>query len=192
MGRFIDTGGTRQLQLASNEVIFWGPTTNASEGITPDIQLLRDAANVLAQRNVNADQFFRLYGANGGYWERGVNSELLTIAAAATTDTVGNLLPANSLIVAVTSFVMTVIPTATSFTLGDGTTAARFDTGVLVAAGTNSVGLLQNNTANTNAAGPVQAAAAKVRFTATGGTPATATGQLRISVFFSRFIAPTS
>jgi len=153
--------------------------------------LSEDAANTSAQKNANADQFSRLYGANGGYWERGVNSELLTIAAAATTDTTGNLLPANAIIEAVVVRVTTIIPTAATFTVGDATTAARFATGVSVAADTTAVGLLHRNPDVAAAAGPVQTTAAKIRITP-NAQPAAATGVVRIEVFFSRFVAPTS
>jgi hypothetical protein len=156
-----------------------------------DTNLYRDAANTLAQKNGNADQFSRLYGANGSHWERGVNSELVTIAAAASTDTTGDLLPADAVIEAVVVRVTTVIPTAATFTVGDATTAARFATGVAVAAGTTAVGLLHRNPADADVAGPVQAAAAKVRITP-NASPGAATGVVRVEVYFSRFIAPSS
>lgn len=66
---------------------------------------------------------------NGAYWEKGSNSELLTLTGV-NTDTSSNLLPANSIIDAV---VARVIQTAhmdagdpTAFRLGDPTTATRF------------------------------------------------------------------
>ena len=158
---------------------------------TVDLALARGAANTLSQINGDADQFSRLYGANGGYWEKGVNSELLTIAAAATTDTTGNLLPVDAVIESVSVRVVTVIPTAATFTVGDATTAARFATGVAVAAGTTAVGLLHRNPDVAAAAGPVQSAAAKVRITP-NTAPGAATGQVRVQVFFSRWVAPTT
>ena len=156
-----------------------------------DVTLIRDGANTLSMKNVNNDNFFRVYGANGGYWEHGVNSELLTIAAAASTDTTANLLPANAVIEAVVVRVTTVIPTAATFTVGDATTAARFATGVAVAADTTAVGLSHRQPDVAAAAGPVQTTAAKVRITP-NAQPAAATGVVRIEVFFSRFVAPTS
>jgi hypothetical protein len=136
--------------------------------------------------------YWRLATVNGGYWERGVAAELLTIAAAATTDTTANLLPANSIIEAVCVRVTALFPTAATFTVGDATTAARFATGVSVAAGTTAVGLLhQQGGIATDATGPVQTAAAKVRITP-NATPAAATGEVRIEVFYSKFVAPGS
>lgn len=128
--------------------------------------------------------------AYGGYWERGVNSELLTLAAAATTDTTASLLPANAIIEAVVIRVTTIIPTAATFQVGDATTAGRFATGVAVAAGTTAVGLLQRNPADADVAGPVQTAAAKIRVTP-NLSPATPTGVVRLEVFYSRFVPPT-
>lgn len=130
-----------------------------------------------------------LQSANAAQWIHGQSSELLTIAAAATTDTAGNLLPANSIIEAVVVRVTTVIPTAATFTVGDATTAARFASGVAVAANTTSVGLTAVD--QTGVAGPKQTAAAKVRITP-NATPGAATGVVRITVFYRQFVAPTS
>lgn len=183
-------GGGVNFRLNSN-VNIPNDTAQFKMGTAGDLVLVRDAANTLARKNGNADQFNRLYGANGGYWEQGVNSELLTIAAAATTDTTGNLLPANAVIEAVVVRVTTVIPTAATFTVGDATTAARFATGVAVAADTTAVGLSHRQPDVAAAAGPVQTTAAKVRITP-NSSPAAATGVVRIEVFFSRFVPPTS
>jgi hypothetical protein len=190
-----DYGGTTgmretatSLQLPSASGIYF---LSGIVGTSSDATLVRDGVGILAIKAGVTDQFFRLYGANGGYWERGVSSELLTIAAAASTDTTGNLLPANAIIEAVTVRVITVIPTAATFTVGDAATPARFATGVAVAADTTAVGLLQRNPADADAAGPVQASAAKVRITP-NLQPGAATGVIRISVFYSRFVPPTS
>jgi hypothetical protein len=125
----------------------------------------------------------------GGSWVRGEATELVVIAAAATTDTVGNLLPANSVIRAVAVRVTVLIPTAATFKVGDATTDTRFATGVLVAAGTTNVGLTHVD--QTGAPGPIQAAAAKVRITP-NLTPGAATGRVRVTVYFDTFVAPTS
>lgn len=127
--------------------------------------------------------------ANGAEWIHGSASELLTIAAAATTDTTANLLPANSIIESVVVRVTTVIPTAATFSVGDATTAARFATGVAVAATTTAVGLTHCD--QTGAAGPKQTAAAKIRITP-NVSPGAATGVVRITVFYRQFVAPTS
>ena len=128
----------------------------------------------------------------GGKWVRGFVTELVTIAAAATTDTTIQL-PANSVIEAVTGRVTVVIPTATGFNVGDATTAARFKTGVGVAANTTFIGIDHwSGAVATLAAGPSQATAAAVRLTMTGGTPAANTGRVRITIYYRTFVAPTS
>jgi hypothetical protein len=175
------------LILASNGKLVW--TSGVVTG-TQDTFLVRDgAANTIAQLNGNNDQKSRIYGPNGAFMERGAATELLTIAAAATTDTTANLLPANAVIDSVVVRVVTVIPTAATFTVGDATTAARFATGISTAANTTAVGLTHSD--QTGAAGPKQTSAAKVRITP-NATPGTATGQVRITVFYTAFTAPTS
>ena len=128
-------------------------------------------------------------GANGEQWIQGQAREVLTIAAAASTDTTGNLLPANAVIKSVVVRVTTVIPTAATFTVGDATIAGRFATGVSTAATTTAVGLVHVD--QTGTSGPRQTSAAKVRITP-NLTPGTATGVVEIVVFYEQFVAPTS
>lgn len=127
--------------------------------------------------------------ANGAYWAHGSSSELLTLSTVGTTtDTSGNLLPANSIIESVVARVTTTITTATDWKLGDATTAGRFNPAVAtLTSGTTAVGLTHVD--QTGAAGPIQSAAAKVRVTTTG-TPGA--GAIRITVFYRTFVAPTS
>lgn len=119
-----------------------------------------------------------------------VTEELLTIAAAANSNTVGLLLPANSLILAVLARVTVAIPTATTFQIGDATTAGRFATGVAVAVNTTAVGILHwSGAVTTLAAGPSQAAAAAIRVTPSA-TPGNANGRVRLQVVSMVFTAP--
>lgn len=120
----------------------------------------------------------------------GQSSEEVTIAAAASTDSAVNLLPAGSQILAVTCRVTVVIPTAATFSLGDATTPSRFKTGIAVAAGTTAIGL-DHVGHTTAAASPKQDAAAKIRITP-NATPGAATGKVRLTVWYQQFTAPTS
>ena len=122
---------------------------------------------------------------------KGMATELLTLSTgAATTDTTANLLPANSIIDAVVVRVTTAITTAANSSVGDPTTAARFSSGVVVALGTIDVGLKhQQGSISTDATGPVQTAAAKVRITC-NTTPGA--GVVRITVFYRTFTSPSS
>lgn len=127
--------------------------------------------------------------SNGAIWRHGQLSELLTLSTGgATTDTVGNLLPADAIIEAVVARVTTTITTATDWKLGDATTAGRFSAAnAVMTAGTTQVGTVHAD--QTGAAGPRQTAAAKVRVTTTG-TPGA--GAIRITVYYRQLVAPTS
>lgn len=130
-------------------------------------------------------------GLNGEQCVRGCSTELITLStSAATTDSVGNLLPTNAIIDAVVTRVTTAIATAASFTVGDDTTAARFaasSTGIT--AGSTQVGLAaMQGGVSTNAAGPVQTTAATVRITC-NATPSA--GVVRVTVFYRQYVPPT-
>lgn len=131
----------------------------------------------------------KMVSANGAAWQRGEASELLTLSTvAAFTDTVGNLLPANSVIEALVARVVTTITAATDWKLGDPTTAGRFSAAnATMTAGATIIGTVQAD--QTGAAGPRQTAAAKVRVSTTGIPGA---GQVRVTVFYKTFVAPTS
>jgi hypothetical protein len=127
--------------------------------------------------------------SNGAQWKHGYATELLTLSTGGTTtDTTANLLPANAIIEAVEVRVTTTITTATNWSVGDPTTAARFcAANSTLTAGTTSSCTLQAD--QTGASGPRQTAAAKVRITTTG-TPGA--GAIRITVFYRIFTPPTS
>ena len=86
---------------------------------------------------------------------------------------------------AVSVRVVTVIPTAATFTVGDSGSAARFNTGsnVAVAAGTTNVG--------TKAGAYYNATAAGILITP-NLTPGAATGQVRVTIHYIEVTAPTS
>jgi hypothetical protein len=134
-----------------------------------------------------------LMGTHGELWCRGVLTELLTLSTVGlTTDTTNNLLPAGAIIESVEARVTTTITTTTNWAVGDTTTAARFcAANATLTAGTTSTCLQAwQGSVATDAAGPVQAAAGKVRITCTGANPGA--GVIRITVFYRRFVAPTS
>ncbi len=107
---------------------------------------------------------------------------------ATTTDTALNCLPANSIIDAVVYRITTTITTAVSFTIGDGTTAARFcATQSVMTSGTTGICVAQTD--GTGATGPLQTSAAPVRVT-TNANPGA--GQMRLFVYYHTWTAPTS
>jgi hypothetical protein len=127
--------------------------------------------------------------ANGGYIGLvQTATELLTVAAAASSTTAANLLPANAIILAVTCYVTVTIPTATTFTLAANTDASFTFTGsVSTASGSSSPGV----THWTNPGRLFSSAAQKVKLTP-NSTPGNSNGRVRITVYYILPVAPTS
>lgn len=116
---------------------------------------------------------------------KSIEEDITLATGGTTTDSTANLLPANSVILAVCGEVLTTITAnATGWSLCDATTAARFLANTTdLAAGTFKVGFLQwAGTADTVAKGPTQPSADKVRITAAGGNPGA--GKIRVTVFY--------
>lgn len=122
---------------------------------------------------------------------RGVHGQLLhgylleeevTIAAAANTDSTIQM-PAGAVVLGVAVRVTAAIPTAATFTVGDAGSAARFSTAaVAVAAGSTDAG--------TKAGAYYNASAAAIRITP-NAQPATATGKVRVTIFYYTVTPPT-
>lgn len=133
-------------------------------------------------------------GPNGERCIRGRVSEEITLSTiATTTDSLTNILPANSIIEAVVARVTQAITTATDWKLGDATQAARFcaaQSTTQLNLGATVVGLAHRDPTVANAnLGAVQSTAAKLRITTTG-TPGS--GKIRVIVYYTQFVAPTS
>jgi hypothetical protein len=109
-------------------------------------------------------------------------SELITVAAGATTDSAALLLPADAIILAVGCKVKTVIPTATSFQMTGKNSTQAFGDAVLVAAGSSDPG--------TEGCPYYNDDADYVRLTITGSNPATATGKVRVVVTYLEVTVP--
>lgn len=129
--------------------------------------------------------------ANGALFTISAMSESITLSTVAlTTDSTANLLPANSIILGVTALQTTAITTSTNWGLSDPTTANRFAAATAIAT-PSLVGLVHWSGASTTlAAGPSQAAAAKLRITVTVSNPGA--GVVRATVWALTFGAPTS
>ena len=110
-----------------------------------------------------------------------VGEEILSFTGGATVNSVGNLLPANSLIMGVSFRVVIVIASSRTISIGDSTQAARFQAAATSgAAGTTGVGTLHWNPAvASDALGPRQVTATTVRVTASGTA---ASGAVRVIV----------
>lgn len=136
----------------------------------------------------------KVYDGNGGYWERGYTTELIALETAGSggieTLSAANLLPANAIIEAVTARITTTIVGPTDWSLGDETAATRFaDASVTLTAGTTVVGLNHVDQVNSSPVlGAKQTVAGKIAIT-TSSSPSA--GVVRVTVYYSRFVAPT-
>ena len=147
-----------------------------------DLVLTRDAANTLALKNANADQHYRIYGANGTYRDEGALSELTTIAAAAFTDTTIQI-PANAVVFGVSGRVTIQPPNTTTVDCGVSGATVRYATGVSTVAGSTWPGALDGTRAYTSAI--------SIRLTP-NATPTDTTGRIRITIHYYTITPSTS
>lgn len=119
-------------------------------------------------------------GANGQSTQLGQSTTLLTGLTGATV-TATNLIPANCILLGVTARVTTAITGATTFDIGDGTTANRFGDDIAIAL---------NTTAQNCIAPALVTAATNVVLTANGSN--FTGGEVRLTAHFMTLVAPTS
>lgn len=123
-------------------------------------------------------------GINGQGIRMTTTTQLVTIAAAATTDSTV-VIPLDAVVYYVSARVVTVIPTAATFTVTGAASGTQFDVagGVAVAANTTDAGTRNCPFKN--------GAAQAIRFTP-NLVPATATGQVRVTAAYYQAIVATS
>lgn len=199
-------GSTQTTQEAFNEALLAGTlslaggtltgpitTTDATASTSTTTGSIITAGGLGVAKNSFFGGLIEWITANGSACILSSASELLTLSTSAThTDTAANLLPANSIILAVVGRVTTTITTATDWSLSDTVAAsARFTiANNTMTAGTTDVGLLHMaGDVDQLSQGPTQASADKVRVLTTG-TPGA--GAIRITVWYLQFVAPTS
>jgi hypothetical protein len=122
-------------------------------------------------------------GANGQTLAILALTELLTIAAAATSVTTLSI-PAGAIVLAVSVRVTVVIPTAATFTVIGNTTTTVFDTA--------AVSTAVNSTDRGTAAGAFYNASAQTVRITPNLTPGANTGRVRVTVFYFSSTPPTS
>lgn len=181
--------GTNRAQRVLSKITTDGTTALAQgDNCAIDIEPLVGGATKTGLRTVDP---IASYTANGAFCVWASISEEITLSTSGTTtDSVASLLPANSIIDSVETFVTVAITGSFSvWNLGDATTAGRFvaTTGVLTGGQVGLVHMAGN--ISTTAAGPTQASAAKVRFNSDAAATA---GKIRVTVHYRQFIAPTS
>jgi hypothetical protein len=160
-----------------------------------DIAIANNFSNQLAFLSLSNTPYDIFYiGPNGSHTKYGHVTEEVTLSlVSATTDSVANLLPADSIIKTVSVYVTETISGGgvTSFSVGDATTANRFINNLALASGSAEAGIRQWSTVlNAALNGPRQNAANPVRITTNGGIPTQ--GKVRVVVFYETFVPPTS
>lgn len=186
------SGGIR-FAYAGTESAFIGNTgIGHSLRLGGDTYLTRTAANTIGMYSGVNPQAFRVYAGYDTYVGLASAQEEITLSTTGTTtDSTANLLPANAIILGVTTRVTTAITTCTTFDVGDATTAERFitdSTGVSLASVAVGMNAMKGGVAS-DAAGPTQSAAAKIRITCdlTAGA-----GKIRVGVFYMILSPPGS
>lgn len=116
---------------------------------------------------------------NGGEYERTSTSEEIIIAAAASSLSIANLLPADALIICLLFRVTVAIPTAATFSIGIPGEPALFASGLAVAAGTKG-----NSYDFVIPVSPFVNADAEQILITPGATPGAATGRVRVGVVY--------
>lgn len=199
-GTFTQSSATADTMRIAASQIYMGGGTDTDQLFTFHPATVGDSGSYFGFKGSDAasasfefSRNIRMKSPSNAFWKIGRSEEVVTIAAA-NNDSTSSLLPANSIIEAVTARILTTISGTgvTTWHLADPTTANRFtaNNNTLIAT-TMDVGLLHKNPDGaTPAAGPVQASPAKVRV-AVGGSGAWA-GSVRVTVFFSTFTGPAS
>jgi hypothetical protein len=162
-----------------------GAQIGAENDFTTDgarlVEFVDNSTTVRGYVDLNGDLGINML-ANGQEVRFDSLTELTTIAAAATTDTVIQI-PAHCLVYAVSVRVTVVIPTAADFDVGVAGATDRYGNDILVAAGTTFVG--------TTDAMRYYASATSIRITP-DASPVNNTGRVRVTIHFIRLTAPTS
>lgn len=109
------------------------------------------------------------------------HSTTLLSGMSGTTATATGLIPANCILIGVTARVVTAITGATTFDIGDGSTADRFGDDVAIAAGTTSA----------NCIAPALIAAATDVVLTRNGSDFTA-GAVRVTAYYMTLVPPTA
>lgn len=180
IGHALTTGG--------NAITLIGHSITSALGITGSFGLEgtpTESGHWIAGGNdgIAYQRFTLVTGTNGQAIELRQLTELLTVAAAATTDTTIQI-PANTIVKYVSVRTTTAIPTASTYTVTGATSGTTFNTA--------AVSTAVDSTDKGNAAGAyVNTATQAIRITP-DLTPADNTGRVRVTVYYEDVVAPTS
>ncbi len=183
--------GTDTLTVANNSVFIGFQSRAAGDSETNQVVIagvdgLGNGSNTTTIGNssttathLNGPSTFST-GANGQSTRLGQSTTLLSGLSGATV-TATSLIPANCILLGVTARVTTAVTGATTFDIGDGTTANRFGDDIAIAL---------NTTANNCIAPALISAATNVVLTANGSN--FTGGAVRLTAHFMTLVAPTS
>lgn len=181
---FDSSGANYQFTLAGSQLAFSSAATVYGNSV--DLILARAGIGIAKVSHGTATSAAELQvsGGNGGCISSvKALTELTTIAAAATTSTAIQI-PANAVVLGVSVRVVTIIPTAATFTVTSATPTKTWNTAaVAVAAGSTDPGTLPGPTYQTTASAIV---------ITPNLTPGAATGQVRVTIFYYTITPPTS
>lgn len=184
-----ETYGDPQVTFDINGAVKW--SIGADNSDSDAFKLSRDGAigtnDALRVDSSNNARFYGNLGianaTNGQACEIKTLTELLTIAAAATSTTTIQM-PANSIILAVPVRVTTAVTCTSTFTVGDAGSATRFSTA--------AVSKAVNSTDKGTAAGAYYNATARGIVITPDTTPSDATGRVRVTIYYIECTPPTS
>lgn len=184
---FVSNGG-RVMQTQSTGLVITSNPATISFISSATSAVLESASGSRALTLKDADGGgpidFRLSAGSGSYMSYKAVTELVTVAAAATTDTTVTI-PANAIVYAVSVRVTTVIPTAATFTVTGASSGTAFQTGASVSTAATSTD------AGTKACPYLNTTEQAIRITP-NTSPANNTGRVRVVVYYMQVVPPTS
>lgn len=180
---FLDLSGTLNIWGDNTINILASTTIRAYDngGVLPSSQMF-NALDWAGANNPNVRTDL-IVGPKGERFAVHTVEELLTIAAAASTNTVLDI-PAGVVVLGVAVRVTTAIPTAATFTVTGATTATAFNTAAVAVA-------LNSTDAGVAAGSYYNATAQKVKITP-NLTPGANTGRVRVALVYYKITPPTS
>ena len=184
----LSIGGVKGFAFDANVFYILSNSAAINLGAAQDVNFLRDAANILALKNGNAEQQFNIYSGNGAYGLIRSKQELVTTTAAATAATAAGFIPDGAVPLAISTYVQTAITTAglTGYNIGDGADADRWG-----AIAGDIVGTKSNNADWTATTIQAFIAAQAITLTAVGAN-FPAGGKIRVCMTYIASSEPTS
>jgi hypothetical protein len=180
--KFAAGSSTERMRLDATGALSVFTTTDTTSPTTGSV-ILSGGMGVAKSIQVGGNLTVGNLLINGQRFQVLALSELLTIAAAASTSTIVQI-PTNAVVLGVSVRVIVVIPTAATFTVTGNTSSTVFNTAAVSTA-------VNSTDPGTKAGAFYNAAAQTVRITP-NLTPSTATGQVRITIHYYQITPPTN